>query len=97
MLRPDPTSNGHIATPHAWAHYRRIMAWMTGLAFLCVGAALLYVRSATGSLPLQMAIAVAAGVFLTVMVGTGLMSLAFLSAGSGHDDAAAAPFDERDP
>ena len=44
-----------------------------------------------------MAIAASLGVFLTVMVGTGLMSLVFLSAGSGHDEEVVDPFDEREP
>ena len=97
MPRRDPIPRRQVANPHAWARYRRIMIWMTVLAVVCVAVALLYVRTATGSLPLQMAIAVTAGVFLTVIVGTGLMSLVFLSAGSGHDEAAADPFDERSP
>jgi hypothetical protein len=53
--------------------------------------------SASGGTPLtaQMVIAASVGVFLTVMVGTGLMSLVFLSNGSGHDDEVDDPFDER--
>jgi hypothetical protein len=85
-----------IANPHAWARFRRIMGWMLALAIVCVGATLTYLRLATGSLPLQMAIASSLGVFLTVLVGTGLMSLVFLSAGSGHDADVADPFDEHD-
>ncbi len=69
---------------------------MLALAIVCVGATLTYLRLATGSLPLQMAIASSLGVFLTVLVGTGLMSLVFLSAGSGHDADVADPFDEHD-
>jgi hypothetical protein len=95
MPRPDPVPQRQIANPNAWARYRVIMRWMTVLAIVCVLVSLAYVRWATGALTLQMGIAVAAGVFLTVTVGTGLMSLVFLSAGSGHDEAAADPFDER--
>ncbi len=36
-----------------------------------------------------MLIATALGVGLTVLLGTGLMTLVFLSSSSGHDDAAA--------
>lgn len=96
MPKPDPAPRRGIATPHAWARYRRIMRWMTLLALVCTATALAYVRWATGALPIQAAIATAAGVFLTVVVGTGLMSLAFLSAGSGHDEAAADPFGDRE-
>lgn len=95
MPRPDPVPRRRVANPHAWARYRTIMRWMILLAIACVLVSLAYVRWATGDLTLQMGIAVSAGVFLTVVVGTGLMSLVFLSAGSGHDEAAADPFDKR--
>jgi len=96
MPRPDPVPKRRIANPHAWARYRRIMRWMTLLALACVVLTLIYFRRGGGAVPVQMAIAGSVGVFLTVMVGTGLMSLVFLSAGSGHDDEVADPFDERD-
>lgn len=95
MPIPDPTPKRMVASPHAWARFRKVMRWMTGLALLCVGATLAYLRIATGGLPLHMAIAASIGVFLTVIVGTGLMTLVFLSAGSGHDDTVDDPFDER--
>jgi hypothetical protein len=93
--RPDPTPKQRIANPHAWARYWRIMRWMTLLALLCVVAALAYFRFGGDPVPVNMLIAGSLGVFLTVMVGTGLMSLVFLSAGSGHDEDADDPFDER--
>lgn len=92
---PERTSGRGIANPHAWSRFRRIMSWMLALAILCVAATLCYLRLATGSLPLQMAIASSAGVFLTVLVGTGLMSLVFLSAGTGHDADVIDPFEEK--
>ncbi len=99
MPRPDPLPERRpsqdIANPHAWARYRRIMRWMTLLAFACVGVTLAYFRFGGAPVPINMMIAGSLGVFLTVMVGTGLMSLVFLSAGSGHDDEVADPFDER--
>ena len=95
MPRPDPVPNPQIANPHAWARFRAIMRWMVLLGLLCVAGALLYLRSGGQPLTAQMAIAASAGVFMTVMVGTGLMSLVFLSNGSGHDDEADDPFDAR--
>ena len=95
MPRPDPLPTRRIANAHAWARYYRIMRWMTLLAIGCVVLTLVYLRWGGGPVPIQMVIAGSVGVFLTVMVGTGLMSLVFLSAGSGHDDAVADPFDER--
>lgn len=82
-----------IRNRHAWARYRRMMLWMTALALACVAVALAWLRWAAGPLHLHMAIAAAIGVFLTVIVGTGLMSLAFLSAGSGHDAEAGEQFE----
>ncbi len=75
MPRHDPipgrrTGEG-IGNPYAWARFRRIMGWMAGLAIACAAATLGYLRLATGSLPLQMAIASAAGVFLTVLAAPG--------------------------
>lgn len=101
MPKHDPPPRSHashgIANRHAWARFRRIMARMLALALACVAVTLAYLRIAIGSLPLQMAIAASLGVFLTVAVGTGLMSLVFLSAGSGHDEDVIDPFDEREP
>lgn len=95
MPRPDPIPRRRIANPHAWARYWRIMRWMTLLALACVVAALIYFKTGGSPVPVHMVIAGSLGVFLTVMVGTGLMSLAFLSSGTGHDEDAANPFDER--
>lgn len=70
----------------AWARFRRIMTWMALLGALCVGAALLFLRLWTGPMPIHMIVATILGVWLTFMLGTGLMALVFLSAGTGHDD-----------
>lgn len=37
-------------------------------------------------MPLHMVIATILGVWLTFMLGTGLMALVFLSSGTGHDE-----------
>lgn len=70
----------------AWARFRRIMAWMALGGALCVGFALLFLYWRAGQLPLHMVIATVLGVWLTFMLGTGLMALAFLSSGTGHDE-----------
>ena len=70
----------------AWSRFRRIMLWMALVGALCVGAALLVLRLWTGPMPVHMIIATILGVWLTFMLGTGLMALVFLSAGTGHDD-----------
>lgn len=87
---PEPAALGN---QHAWRRYRRIMAWMIALGLACDAVALGWLRWAAGPLRLHETIAVAVGVFLTVVVGTGLMSLVFLSAGTGHDAQAGEPFE----
>jgi len=51
-----------------------------------VGAALLLLHMWAGPMPIHMIIATVLGVWLTFMLGTGLMALAFLSSGTGHDE-----------
>lgn len=69
----------------AWGRFRRIMRWMAVAALVAVIGALLYLWISGAPLTLHLVIATIAGVFFTVMLGTGLMGLAFLSSGSGHD------------
>lgn len=70
----------------AWARYRRIMRWM---ALVTVGVILLvwgYLYAQFGMVSIHLYIASGLGVGLTVMLGTALMGLAFLSSGTGHDE-----------
>jgi hypothetical protein len=73
----------------AWARYKRMMKWMVAVAALTVGLSLLYLKQSGAPMPLHLVVATIAGVGLTVLVGTGLMGLVFLSNRSGHDDEAA--------
>ena len=81
----------------AWARYKLTMKWMVLAALVTVGLSLLYLWRAGGPMPLHMVVATIAGVGLTVLVGTGLMGLVFLSSRSGHDeDAGQGDHDDRD-
>lgn len=82
-----------IATD-AWARFRRLMRWMLAVAVLAAALALLWLRESYGPLPIHMAIATAVGVMFTVLLGTGLMGLVFVSRASGHDDYAGETFEE---
>jgi hypothetical protein len=100
MPQHDPVPGRHPAPPRparveeleraarAWARYKRMMKWMLLAAVLTVLAALAWLRSSGEPMPIHMVIATIAGVGLSVLVGTGLMGLVFLSSNSGHDDAA---------
>ncbi len=72
----------------AWMRYKQMMKWMLLAAALTVLAALAWLKSSGEPMPIHMVIATIAGVGLSVLVGTGLMGLVFLSNSSGHDDAA---------
>ena len=72
----------------AWARYKAMMRWMALAAFVAVLLALIYLKSSGEPVPIHMLIATIAGVGLSVLLGTALMGLVFLSNSSGHDDAA---------
>ena len=70
----------------AWARFRRLMRWMALWGALCVAAVLGYLYWIGTPMPLHRILATSAGVWFTFMLGTALMSLAFLSSGTGHDE-----------
>jgi RsiW-degrading membrane proteinase PrsW (M82 family) len=72
----------------AWKRYWAIMRWMALLAIVTVLLSLIYLKRSGAPVPLHMLIATIAGVGLTVLVGTGLMGLLFVSNRSGMDDEA---------
>ena len=72
----------------AWARYKALMKWMALAAFVSVLLALIYLKSSGEPLPVHMVVATIAGVGLSVLLGTALMGLVFLSNNSGHDEAA---------
>ncbi|BAV65288.1 hypothetical protein [Sphingobium cloacae] len=81
----------------AWTRFRRFMGWMALAGALCVGVALLALRAWAGPMPIHMVIATVLGVWLTFMLGTALMALAFLSSGTGHDEQVLDPLKEDYP
>ena len=96
MPRHDPTPPGLERTAQAWTRYKALMSWMVAAAVIAVLLALLYLKLAGVTFQIHMVIATIAGVFFTVLLGTGLMGLAYFSSHSGHDDAATMSEDEHD-
>jgi len=92
MPRHDPISGRPDRQPTErallWARFRRMMGWMAIAAVVAVLLALTYLKSFGDPVPLHMQIATVLGVGFTVLVGTGLMGLVFLSNRSGHDEEA---------
>jgi hypothetical protein len=64
------------------------MKWMMVVSACAAVLALAYLRISGVPMPIHLIIATFAGVFLTVLLGTALMGLVFVSANSGHDEAA---------
>lgn len=81
----------------AWRRFRKLMIWMAAAATVTAGGGLLVLRAMIGPLPLHMAIATGVGTFMSVMLAAALMSLVFLSNGSGHDATIVDPFEDLNP
>lgn len=64
--------------------FRRMVGWIIGIGLAMAAAAMLYLYL-TGEMHLHMVIATLAGVFLSVVLGCGLMAASFFSDKSGHD------------
>ena len=67
----------------------RLLRLLVLLALVIAAIAVVLVNQGETRLHINMLVATALGVFFTVLLGTSLMMLAFLSADTGHDDAAA--------
>ena len=91
MPEPDPIPSPPLSL---FIQFRRIMRWMALFAIAIAALAVAIVARGDSGLHIHMLIATALGVGLTVLLATGLMTLAFLSARSGHDDAAAKAHEE---
>jgi hypothetical protein len=92
--RPAPPPPAHERPAVSWARYRQMMKWMALAAVVTVLLALIWLKSFGEPVPIHMMIATILGVGLTVLVGTGLMGLIFLSSRSGMDDEAGRPGEE---
>jgi hypothetical protein len=69
----------------------RVFRLLALLSTIIAAVAMLLVEWGDPTLHAHMLIATALGIGLTVLVGTGLMTLVFLSSSSGHDDQVASP------
>ena len=85
MPRPD-----HIPSPRmpVLQKFRRAMKWMALFSVVVAAIAVLLVMRGDKGAHIHMMIATALGAGLSVLLAGALMSLVFLSADSGHDEAA---------
>lgn len=85
MPKPDPVpSPRHSLMKRFWRIFRLLA--LLSIVIAALGVAL--VTRGEGEVHASLIIATALGIGFTVLVGTGLMTLVFLSSSSGHDDAA---------
>lgn len=93
MPRPDP-----VPTPRgpALRRFARTMRWMAALSIACAVIAVWLVARGDPEIHVHMMIATALGVAITVLLGTALISLAYMSNSSGHDEQAHHPPKDED-
>jgi hypothetical protein len=83
--KPDPLPSPRHSM---MARFTQIMKWMALVSIAVAVIAVLLVASGDSGIHLHMMIATALGAGLTVLLAGALMTLAFLSSSSGHDDQA---------
>jgi hypothetical protein len=83
MPRPDPLPSPRNSTVRA---FLGILKWLGLLSIVIAAIAVFLVARGDKTVDASFLIAVALGVGLTVLLGTGLMVLTFLSSRSGHDE-----------
>ena len=86
MPTPDPIPPRSIKR-----RFTRIMRLAAAFSIVIAALAVVLVARGQSELHIHMLIATALGIGLTVLLGTALMTLIFLSNSSGHDAAAANP------
>lgn len=87
----DPHPSAKVSMKRRFLRIFRLLAF---LSVVVAGIATILVSRGDSSLHINMLIATALGTGVTTLLGSSLMTLAFLSADSGHDEAAAAPIHE---
>jgi uncharacterized membrane protein len=85
MPHPDPVPSPRYSLMRRFWRIFRLLAL---LSIAIAAIAVFLVARGDSTVHIHMLIATALGVGLTVLLGTGLMTLTFLSSQSGHDDEA---------
>ncbi len=85
MVKKSPLDDPENAA-HAWARYRKIMKLLLTVTVITVLLAIGILYAFNGMISVHFYIAVALGISFTMLLAGGLMGLAFLSAGTGHDE-----------
>ena len=86
MMPRSPLEDPDTAA-HAWARYRRLMAFMMVITLLMVGASFVALYRENGLASAHLYVATALMVGFAMLLMSALMGLVFLSSGTGHDEA----------
>lgn len=95
MVNKSPLDDPENAA-YAWARYRQIMKVLLAVTVATVLLAMGLLFAFNGMISVHFYIAVALGISFTMLLGGGLMGLAFLSNGTGHDESVDNRLPERD-
>lgn len=93
MPKPDPVPSRRESTKR---RFWRIFRLLVLLSIVVAAIAVALVTRGEGEVHPSLVIATALGVGLTMLLGTGLMTLVFISNSSGHDEAAGGTHEEKD-
>ena len=93
MPRPDPLPSPRYSTVR---RFLRVLMWLGLLSIVIAAIAVILVARGDKTIDASFLVATALGVGLTVLLGTGLMALTFLSSRSGHDEEVAHTHTESD-
>ncbi|MDE2560698.1 MAG: hypothetical protein KGL48_00495 [Sphingomonadales bacterium] len=94
MPIPSPLDDP-VKAAHAWAHYRKLMKLTGAVAAIVVVAVWAYFYVTFGMISVNFYIATGLGIGFTILLGGALMGLAFLSSGTGHDEAVEDPLSDQ--
>lgn len=95
MIRPSPLDDP-LKAAHAWARYKRVMRLMMLVTVTLVIGSVVALYRQNGLVSPHLYIAAALGVGFTMLLGSALMGLIFLSSGTGHDESVAQPLEDDD-
>jgi hypothetical protein len=93
MIPRSPLDDPEVAH-YAWTRYWRVLRWMMAATVMMVAGAMIALYHTNGFVSVNLFIAAALGISLTMLLMSALMGLMFLSSGTGHDDAIVDPLEE---
>ncbi|MEO6152475.1 MAG: hypothetical protein ABIT09_06115 [Croceibacterium sp.] len=85
MPAGSPLDDPRNAT-HAWRRFRRMMLLMGGVTTVAIAAAMAIIYSQNGLKSIHLYIATGLGIGFAMLLTGALMSLVFMSSGTGHDE-----------